>query len=385
MNAVMEYLTMEPLLRVAVIVGKMDSGGKKNLIMEYYRHIERERIQFDFICDADSEAIPEEEIKKLGGRVYKIAPYQSILSNMKDMYKIFKNNRYSIIHAYNNTMNVFSMITAKKAGIPIRISESLSMAHKGEYKTIIKEILKPLSRIGATHFMSCGEACGRWQFGDDLFNTGNISVFKTVINTNYNAYNSELRNITREKFGWIDNIVIGHIGRFVPQKNSIFVMEIFAEICKLEPSAKLCLIGMGELEKPMLNKAKVLGIIDNVDYLGCREDIQQFYNAMDIFLLPSLYEGLPVVGLEAQSCGLPIFFSTEVTREVSVCNDIVHFVSLDTSPEKWAAQILKTAQINMPKRRNYAPEVAAAGFDSKLESLRLQKYYLDAYREKKVI
>ena len=376
---------MDQLLRVAIVVGKMNSGGKKNLIMEYYRHIDRNKIQFDFICDADSEAIPEEEIKSLGGGVFKIAPYQHILSNMRDMYKIFKENYYPVIHAYNSTMNLFPMIVARRAGIPVRISESLSMAHKGEFKTVIKEILKPLSKVGATHFLSCGEDCGRWQFGDKLFDTGKVSVFKTVINTEFNAYDPKLRDKTREKFGWQNKIVIGHIGRFVPQKNSVFMMEIFAQVCKQEPDTKLCLIGAGELKQPMLDKAKDLGVIKHVDYLGCREDIQQFYNAMDIFLLPSLYEGLPVVGLEAQSCGLPVFFSTEVTREASACDDIGFFVSLNTPTKEWASQILDVARNNMSIRRSRASEVAAKGFDSALESLRIQNYYFDAYIKTKVM
>ena len=117
----------------------MDSGGKKNLIMEYYRHIDRNKVQFDFICDSDSQAIPKEEIESLGGKVYVIAPYQSILKNMADMKRIFKENKYPIVHAYNSTMNVFPMFVAKKCGVPVRISESLSMAHDGDWKTALKK------------------------------------------------------------------------------------------------------------------------------------------------------------------------------------------------------------------------------------------------------
>lgn len=372
---------MRQLMRVAIIVGKMNSGGKKNLIMEYYRHIDRDKIQFDFICDADSEDIPEMEIEKLGGRIYKIAPYQHIFLNMKDMYKIFKENHYPIVHAYNSTMNIFSMVVAQKAGIPVRISESLSMAHKGEFKSVIKEILKPLSKIGATHFMSCGEDCGKWQFGNKLYDAGKVSVFRTAINTEFNDYNIKLRNETRDKFGWQDKIVVGHIGRFVPQKNPLFMIEIFAEICKQEKNAILCLIGTGELKQSILDKANELGIMDHINYLGHREDIQQFYNAMDVFLLPSLYEGLPVVGLEAQSCGLPVFFSTEVTREASACDDLGHFISLNTSAKEWATQLLQVTKKNISIRKSHAANVKAAGFDSTSEALRMQRYYFNAYKE----
>ena len=371
------------MIRVAIIGGKIDSGGKKNLIMEYYRHIDRNNMQFDFICDSDSQAIPYEEIERLGGRVYEIAPYQNILKNMSDMKKLFKENKYPVVHAYNSTMNLFPMYVAKRCDVPVRISESLSMAHEGDWKTIIKKMLRPMSKWFANYYMSCGDDCGRWQFGDKLFDAGKVDVFKTVINTEFNAFNPELRDKTRKEFGWEDSIVIGHIGRFTAQKNSVHLIEIFAAIARKEPKAVLCLIGDGELKEDMMCKIKELGIENQVDYLGRREDIQQFYNAMDCFLLPSLYEGLPVVGLEAESCGLPMFFSTEVTREANAC-ELGHFIGLDESSDVWADEILKACKENMPIRRSHAKEVADAGFDSASEAMRMQRYYFDAIeREKK--
>ena len=367
---------MKPM-RVAIIVGKMDSGGKKNLIMEYYRHIDRNKIQFDFICDSDSQAIPEQEITKLGGQIYKITPYQHIFQNMADMAHIFEQNQYKVVHAYNSTMNLFPMAVAKYCKVPVRISESLSMAHEGDWKTILKKMLRPMSKWFANYYMSCGDDCGRWQFGSKLFDSGKVDVFKTVINTEFNSYDSMVREKTRSEFGWGDKIVIGHIGRFTAQKNSVRMIEIFGAVAKKEPNAVLCLIGDGERKEDMMKKINELGIKKQVVYLGRREDIQQFYNAMDCFLLPSLYEGLPVVGLEAESCGLPMFFSTEVTREANAC-ELGRFIALDDSDDVWAAQILKACRENMPIRRSHAKEVAAAGFDSESEALRMQKYYLEA-------
>jgi len=367
---------MKPM-RIAIIVGKMDSGGKKNLIMEYYRHIDRSKIQFDFICDADSQAIPEQEILELGGRIYRITPYQHIFHNMADMARIFKQNKYRVVHAYNSTMNLFPMVVAKYCDIPVRISESLSMAHEGDWKTILKKILRPMSKWFANYYMSCGEDCGRWQFGNKLFDAGKVDVFKTAINTEFNAYNPAVREATRNKFLWQDKIVVGHIGRFTAQKNSVHMIEIFAAVAKKEPNAMLCLIGDGELKEEMMKKIDELGIHDQVAYLGRREDIQQFYNAMDCFLLPSLYEGLPVVGLEAESCGLPMFFSTEVTREANAC-ELGHFIALNVDVDVWADEILKACRANKPIRRSYAKEVATAGFDSESEALRMQRYYMEA-------
>ena len=361
----------------------MNSGGKKNLIMEYYRHIDRNKVQFDFICDSDSEAIPDQEIKSLGGRVYRIPPYQYIFANMKAMKKLFIENKYPVVHAYNSTMNLFPMRVAYDCHVPVRISESLSMAHSGDKKTILKKLLRLLSHKYANYYMACGDDCGRWQFGDQYFKEGKIDIFRTVINTEFNAYNPKLREKTRKEFGWEDKIVIGHIGRFTAQKNSVRLIEIFAEIAKEEPKAVMCLIGAGELLEPMKHKAEGLGISGRINYLGRREDIQQFYNAMDCFVLPSLYEGLPVVGLEAESCGMPMFFSTEVTKEANACNDLGHFIALSKSNRDWASEILEYTKKSMPARRSHAKEVAEAGFDSASEALRMEKYYLNALEKQR--
>ena len=370
------------MIRVAMIIGKMDSGGKKNLVMEYYRHIDRSKVQFDFICDSDSQAIPEDEIKQLGGKVYIIPPYQHIFANMHEMKRIFRENSYPVVHSWNSTMNLFPMKVAKRSGIPVRISESLSMAHEGDWKTKIKKLLRPLSKRYATHYMSCGEDCGRWQFGDKLFDSGKVDVFKTVINAEFNNFDLKLREKTRKQYSWEDKIVVGHIGRFTPQKNSVHLIEIFAAFAKKEPKAALCLIGDGELKEKMMSRIKELGIEDSVDYLGRKEDIQQFYNAMDCFLLPSLYEGLPVVGLEAQSCGLPVFFSTEITREAKAC-DLCHFIPLSASEEEWADKMLVIVKKNIPIRTGHSKDVVDAGFDSTSEALRLQRYYFDAIEKAK--
>lgn len=361
--------------RIAVIMGKMHSGGKKNLVMEYYRNIDKSKIQFDFFCDDDSNAIPKEEIERLGGRVYVIAPYQNIFKNMSEMRAICKKNGYRIIHSYNGTMNLFSMFVGWQCGIPIRISESISMAHSGDKKTILKNILRPFSKMFATHFMANGETCGRWQFGDKLFDEGKVRVFKTVINTEVNKYNEKLRNTTRKQYGIEDNIVIGHIGRLTEQKNTIFIIDIFNAIVKRESKAKLLIIGDGNLREAMLAKIDEYGIGEQVIYLGRREDIPQFYNVMDGFLLPSLYEGLPVVGVEAQNCGLPVFFSTEIPKESSVCEELGIFISLKKSVDEWADEILMTIKNNMSNRIGKTDEVKKTGFDSSFEANKLEEYY----------
>ncbi|WP_455719255.1 glycosyltransferase [Agathobacter sp.] len=360
--------------RIAIIMGKMHSGGKKNLVMEYYRNIDRNKIQFDFICDDDSNAIPIDEIERLGGKVYIVPRYQKIYANIKAIKNICKKNKYKIAHGYNGTMNIFGLYAAWRGGVKIRINESISMAHKADKKTILKNMLKPFSRFFSTHYMANGYECGKWQFGK-IYDKGKVAIFKTVIDCGEKKFNQEIRNECRRRLGVEKNLVIGHIGRLTAQKNTLFIIDIFNEIAKIEDNAKLLIIGDGELKEKMFSKIKEYGIGDRILYLGRREDILQFYNAMDCFLLPSLYEGLPVVGIEAECCGLPVFFSTEISEESSPCDDLGHFISLEKSSSEWAYIILKCLKNNSYEREKYYMSVANAGFDSKKQAAYLLSYY----------
>lgn len=361
--------------RIAIIAGVLHSGGKRNLIMEYYRHIDRSKVQFDFICDSDSNGIPEEEITKLGGKVYKVAPYRHIISHLEGTYHILKENKYEIMHAFDNTLNIFPMFIGWLAGVRVRISESISKGDKNEKKTLIKYALRPFSHWFATDFMANSIDCGIWQFGKKAYDKGKISIFKTVINVDANAFDSELRQATRSKFGWNDKVVYGFIGRYVPQKNPLFLIDIFAKIAHKQENAILVMIGFGELDEAIHSKIRGLGLADKVIDLGRRDDIKQFYNAFDAFLLPSLYEGMPVVGIEAQCAGLPIFFSKNITEETTA-SELACYIGLDESPDIWAEEIIEKTQYNMPIRKSHIADVKRKGFDSYSEASRLQEYYL---------
>lgn len=360
--------------RIAIIAGVLHSGGKRNLIMEYYRHIDRAQVQFDFICDSDSNGIPEEEIKALGGRVYKVAPYKHIGAHMRETYKILKENHYEIMHAFDNTLNVFPMFLGWLAGVKVRISESISKGDKNEKKTIVKLALRPFSHWFANYYMANSIDCGIWQFGKKTYDKGNISIFKTVINADDNAYDAVLREQTRKKFGWKGKVIYGFIGRYVDQKNPLFLIDIFNEIAKKQDNAKLVMIGFGELEAAMHDKIQQYGLQDKVEDLGRRDDIKQFYNAFDAFLLPSLYEGMPVVGIEAQCAGLPIFFSKNITEETTA-SELAYYIGLDESSDVWAQKIIEMTQDNIPIRRSHVDDIKKHGFDSYSESRRLQEYY----------
>lgn len=362
------------MIRIAIIAGVLHSGGKRNLIMEYYRHIDRTKVQFDFICDSDSNGIPREEIESLGGHVYIVPPYKRIFSHMIETYKILRKNKYQIMHAFDNTLNLFPMFVGWCAGVRVRVSESISKGDRYEKKTMVKYFLRLFSHCFATDYMANSIDCGKWQFGENAYKDGKVHIFKTVINATENAFVPALRESTRKEFGWYSHVVYGFIGRYVSQKNPLFLIDVFKEIALKQDNAILVMIGFGNLESDMMKRVDEYGLSDKVLNLGRRDDIKQFYNAFDAFLLPSLYEGMPVVGVEAQCCGLPVFFSKNITEETTAC-ELAIYISLNDSPAQWADIIIEKVVENMKNRRSRVDDIISAGFDSKSETQRLQDFY----------
>ena len=369
------------MIRIAIIAGVLHAGGKRNLIMEYYRHIDRNKVQFDFICDSDSNGIPEAEIIALGGRVFIVPPYKNLLPHLNATYKILRDNKYGIVHAFDNTLNVFPMFLAKLAGVKVRISESISKGNKNEKKSLVKYVLRPFSHLFANYYMANSIDCGVWQFGRKSYDDVNVDIFKSIIDVNKNKFDKSIRDKVRKDFGLNGKIVYGFIGRYVAQKNPLFLIDIFNAISKKQDNAYLVLIGFGDMEREMMDKVSLLGISDRVINLGRREDIALFYNAFDAFLLPSLYEGMPVVGIEAQCFGLPVFFSENITKETTA-SDLAHYIGLDKSADDWADYVISAIKANQSNREEAFIKVIANGFDCKNESMRLQRYYEEKLLDK---
>ena len=348
--------------------------------MNYYRNIDKDKIQFHFLCDEDSTNIPYEEIEKMGGKVIIIPPYQRLFEYQKELYRIFKENKYKIVHSHISTLSVFPLRIAKKAGVPIRIAHSHSTSNKKEWKrNLIKNILRPFSKLYANQFFACSELSGRWLFGEKAFKNNSIKIINNAIDLEKFKFNKEKRNEIRKKLKIDENIIlIGHIGRFVTQKNHEFLIDVFNEIIKKRKQenfdSKLILIGQGNLKENIIEKIKYLGLQDYVIFTGQTTNVSDYYNAMDIFVLPSLYEGLPVVGIEAQANGLLCEFSTDMTKETKVLNT-TKFISLKETAKKWAEIILEDYK-NF-KRKNSFDEMTKKNFNIKEEAKKLEKYYIN--------
>lgn len=367
----------EPI-RVAHVIGNWLGGGVESVVMNYYRNIDRNKVQFDFLCSESSTDIPYEEIEKLGGRVFIVPNYTKVFKYQKELKKIFKENNYKIVHSHISTMSVFPLRAAKKAGVPVRIAHSHSTTNKKEKKkNLLKQILRPFSRVYATDYMCCSELAGRWLFGNKEYDKGNVYLLNNAIDLDKYKYDESLRKEKRKELGISDDtLVIGHVGRFVEQKNHRFLIDIFNEIHKKNSNSLLLLVGQGPLKKEIENKVEELKLNDSVRFLGQRNDINELYQTFDVFCLPSLYEGLPVVGVEAQATGLLCELSNDMTKETKVL-DTTRFISLNTSVEEWANKILD--DIKKYKRIDSSKEMTDKNFNIKEEAKRLEKYYFNLY------
>lgn len=369
--------TKEPI-RVASVIGRYIGGGVEAVTINYYRNIDKNKVQLDFICDEDSTNIPYEEIEKMGGKVIIIPSYSKPFKYHKALKRVLKEGNYKIIHSNINTLSVFSLFAAKCAGVPVRIAHSHSTTNKKEKKkNLMKQVLRPFSKVFATDYMCCSELAGRWLFGNKEYDKGNVYLLNNAIDLDKFKYNESLRKKKRKELGIKDNtLVIGHIGRFVAQKNHDFLIDIFDEIHKKNNNSILLLAGQGPLMEDIKNKVKELNLDDNVKFLGQRNDANELYQAFDVFLLPSLYEGLPVVGVEAQAAGLLCYLSDDMTKETKVL-DITKFMSLNNTPKEWADNILD--DVKKYKRIDTSKEMTAKNFNIKEEAKKLEEYYLNLY------
>lgn len=367
-------MEQEPI-RIAQIMGKWLGGGVESVVMNYYKNIDKNKIQFDFICDNDSTNIPYGEIESLGGKVILIHPYQKVFKYHKELKKVLREGNYKIVHSHISTLSVFSLFAAKCAGVPVRISHSHSTTNKMEKKkNLMKQVLRPFSKLFATDYMCCSELAGRWLFGDKEYDKGNVYLLNNAIDLEKFKYDEIIRKEKKRELN-IDNdtLVIGHVGRFVEQKNHRFLIDIFNEVHKQNNNSILLLAGQGPLMDEIKEKVKTLDLEQNVKFLGQRNDINELYQAFDVFCLPSLYEGLPVVGVEAQATGLLCYLSDDMTKETKVL-DSTMFMSLNNSAKEWADNIFLS--FNKFKRKDTKKEISNNNFNIKNESYKLEcKYY----------
>jgi glycosyltransferase involved in cell wall biosynthesis len=362
----------EPVRVLQIIPALNFGGGMENYVMNYYRHIDTDAIQFDFITHTDLEASFAPEIEALGGRIYKRPPFSGAhLSKTMDQIGQFfeKNKEYQIIHCHMANASPFYFYEARKYGVEHLIlhSHQPSAADKLTHK--IRNL--PLLKIGnhmATDRVACSDIAGKFLFGRKPF-----TIIKNAIDVNKFKYNPNVREEVRKELGIKDEFVIGHIGRLTAQKNQLFLLKIFEEVLKIIPNSILVMAGDGEDRELIETYIRTAHLESKVKMLGIRSDADRLYQAFDYFVFPSLYEGLGIVLIEAQCAGLKILTSSEkIPHEVKL-TERLDFNSLNKGPHSWAEHIIHNMEY---ERKSDLFPIQNAGYDINREAHKLEQLYL---------
>lgn len=381
-------MTEHAPLRVLVLDTVMDRGGAETMMMNYLRHFDRSKVTYDFLVNRDYRAAYEDEIEALGGRIYRMCPmYPQYFGRYKREFRNFleQHTEYRIIHSNLEERSYFPLLIAAEKGIPVRIAHAHNRPVGFNLKSIFREYFRMRLPKYVTHMFACGTEAGDWLYGEK--NRDRVIQQRNAIDTSAYRYDAAIATQVREEFGVTDSgtFVLGHVGRFFPQKNHTFLIDIFAEVHKRHPNSALWLVGGGELNDALKNqiKAKVddLGLSDAVEFLGVRGDVNRLLQGIDSFILPSLYEGLPVTMIEAQASGLPCTISDRVPEQCDVTGN-AQIIGLNATPAEWAKRILdQHAEYAGTNRTEGAGKVTKAGFDIKANAEWLQRFYVDALAE----
>lgn len=365
---------MEPI-RILHVVTYMGRGGLETMIMNYYRHVDRSQVQFDFLVHRDFRADYDDEIESLGGRIFRLPqliPWSGSYNNALNRF-FASHPEYKIVHVHQDCLSSVILKAAKKQGVPVRIAHSHSSSQDKNLKYLVKLFYKRQIPVFATQLFACGKEAGDWMFGGAPFH-----VINNAIDTRKYTYSPARSRNMRQQLGIReDAYVVGHVGRFNTVKNHTFLLDAFSELKKKNPDAVLLLVGEGDLRGEMEKKAATLGLKDSVIFTGMRTDVPDLMQAMDCFVFPSLYEGIPVTLIEAQASGLPCVISDAVPAE-SQKTTLVERIALTDGAAVWADQILKHRGDVRP---NTGSAIAEAGYDIVSNAQWLLNYYLEQWKK----
>ena len=341
----------------------MDAGGAETFLMKMYRQLDRTRYQMDFIVSGDKRGYYEDEIDRLGGRVFRITRKTKDFSAYRhELYNAVREDGCpSVLRIGSDAFSALDLWIAKKAGArKLSMRSSNASDGKGKMGTLVqKAIRRPLTSVADVK-IAPSDLAAEYTFGRKAVKNGEVHYLKNALDLNAYAYSTEKRSAIRKELGIKDNaFVVGHVGRFAKQKNHGFLINAFYELVKINPEARLILVGKGELENEIRAKVEELGLVDAVDFTGVRSDIPALLSAFDVFALPSLYEGMPNVVIEAQAAGLPCLVADSVTRQANVTG-LVEYVP-NNEPTKWAQAIASIDLISGRSGMNNA--MISAGYD----------------------
>lgn len=358
------------MIRVLQIIGSLERAGAETFLINLYRNIDRSRIQFDFaIYNEPSDNSYYEEVIELGGSVFILPPKsKGILYNFREIQKLIRENDYKMVWRYTNScFGALDLLAAKFAGASGTVLNSRS-SHTDGMQLLMHYIVKPFLPLFVKKNYACGIMAGNWMFGRRPF-----EVIDNGIEVESFRYNEKLRNQHRREFQLQDKTVVGHVGRFHPVKNHKLIIDVYEKFRQKVPYSALVLVGTGELLAQIQELVKEKGLENDVLFLGNRSDVPEMLQMMDVFIMPSLFEGFPRAFLEAQAAGLPCVVSSTISREVDVTGN-VSFVDLDAPVDVWAEKIVEKCG---SKTEDNIDKLKAAGYDIKDVAKKVEAYMLE--------
>ena len=365
---------MDKPIRVLQMIGSLNMGGSQAMVINLYKNIDRTKIQFDFIIDHPQETFFKELLLSMGAKIYEMPAFKGWnVSEVKKAWKSFftEHPEYKILHSHVRSYASLYIPIAKKHGLTTIIHSHSTSNGKG-FASLVKRVLQSSLKRKADYLFACSEESGRWLYGDKAIHAPNYRMIPNAVDTEKFAFSEATRAEMRQALGIADDTVVyGHVGRLHPAKNHPFLLDTFYKIHQRQENSLLFIVGDGELRAEIEEKISTLGIADSVRMLGSRGDVAQLMQAMDVFLFPSRWEGLPVTVVEAQASGLPCYLSDTITRDVDT-SPLVTYLPITSGADIWADTVLGSPN----KRQNVTESIKSCGFDIQESAKNLSDFYL---------
>ena len=376
---------MDEPIRILNLFTIMNRGGAETMVMNYYRKIDKSKVQFDFLVHRQERGAYDDEIEAMGGRIFRMCPiYPQNFGKYKKMLKAFfdEHSEYKILHSHMSELGCFAFIEAQKHGVRVKICHAHNAPVKGNMtpkekaQLLFRDYFKKKMLPYSDKLFICSEDAGNWLYGKE--NKDRFVMMNNAVDAQKFRFNKDTRDKLRRSLEIDNKFVLLNVGRFNPQKNHTFILDIFKSLLESCPNSVLLLAGNGSLEGEIRQKAKRLGIDGNVRFLGLRDDIDSLMQCADVFLFPSLYEGLPVTMVEAQSSGIKCFISDAVPPQCILTDDVT-VLPLSESADYWAEKIAHLS--NGYERLDRYAQIADAGFDITKNAEWLENYYIAEYKK----
>ncbi len=370
------------MVKVLTILSGLDGGGVENILLNYYQYMDREKVHIDFVVHSQHIGKIENKFEELGSKIYRVTPKTiSLRKNIIEIYRIINANKYDVVHSRMNVKGMTHLITAWFCGVKVRmIHNHMAYVPQQGMMKYLTPPAKVICKLFATHWLACSDAAAIDMFGEKAYKQGKVIVINNAIDAEKYDYNPELRKSVRDEFDLNDKFVIGMVGRFHEQKNHKFMMKILRQVVNKNQNARLLLVGGGELDKDVRQWVSENNLDEFVIFTGVRTDVPRLLQGMDVFVLPSLYEGFGNVFVEAQAAGLKTIASLEGVPQSTKLTDLIEYVSLKKTPEEWADIILKYQ--NGYQRVSQIEKIREAGFDVRQQAIYFENLYINVCRKK---